>query len=117
MPDNNTFELKKEIADFIEQAIKLDATDIHLTAGRPPIVRIDGRLSFLGNQSILSAQETKELALSLIDKDQQEKFWAYKDIDLCFSYQDKARFRVNVYQQNGNISAAPALLASKNQDD
>lgn len=106
-------ELKKEITELIEQAIQSDATDIHLTVGRPPILRIDSKLTAVSDHDILTNDKVKELAFSLLNKEQEERFWAYKDIDLSFSYGDKARFRVNIYQQTGNIAAALRLLPNK----
>lgn len=103
-------ELKKELVDLIEEALKSDATDIHLTYGRPPILRIDGKLKDVSGWENLSEEKVKELSFCLLNKDQEEKFWAYKDIDLSFSYLDKARFRVNVYQQTGKIAAALRFL-------
>jgi len=112
MPNEN-LGLKKEMTDIMEKAIELDATDIHLSVGRPPIVRIDTKLQALKGQEILNEEKVKELALSLINKEQEEKFWAYKDIDLSFSYGQKARFRVNVFQQTGKMGATLRLLPTK----
>lgn len=109
----NMPEIKKELADLIEKAIELDATDIHFTVGRPPILRIDGRLQAVDGWEILNKESAKELSFSLINKEQEERFWAYKDIDLSFSYGEKARFRVNIYQQSGNVVGALRLLPTK----
>jgi len=51
--------------------------------------------------AVLNEEKVKQLSMSLLSEEQEEKFWAYKDIDLSFSYGDRARFRVNVYQQTG----------------
>jgi len=101
------------MSDLIEKAIQSDATDIHLTVGRPPIFRIDGKLQPVDGWQPLNKESVKELSFNLINKDQEERFWAYKDIDLSFSFQDKARFRVNIYQQAGNVVAALRLLPTK----
>ncbi len=106
-------ELKKELIDLIEEALKSDATDIHLTFGRPPILRVDGKLRAVENWENLSEEKVKELSFCLLNKDQEEKFWAYKDIDLSFSYGEKARFRVNIFLQTGKIASALRLLPTK----
>lgn len=106
-------EIHKEITELIEEAINNDATDIHLTVGRPPILRIDSKLTPVKDKEVLTNEKVKELSFSLLNKDQEERFWAYKDIDLSFSYGDKARFRVNIYQQTGNIASALRLLPNK----
>ncbi|MDD5589737.1 MAG: PilT/PilU family type 4a pilus ATPase [Candidatus Portnoybacteria bacterium] len=106
-------ELKKEIADLVEEALRIGATDIHLAAGRPPILRIDSRLKAIESRNPLGPEEVKDLALGLLSQEQQEKFWAYKDIDLSFSYKETARFRVNIYQQTEKIAVAMRLLPTK----
>jgi len=106
-------EIKKEIAELIEEALRLNATDIHLTVGRPPILRIDSHLVPVAGREVLSEEKTKELSLGLLNEDQQKKLWTYKDIDLSFSYGDKARFRVSIYQQSGNLAVALRLLPTK----
>ena len=106
-------EINSEVVELIEEALKLDATDIHITYGRPPILRVDGRLLPIKGKSDYNEEKAKELSLGLLNKEQLDRFWAYKDIDLSFSYSDKARFRVNVFQQSGKISAALRLLPNK----
>jgi len=110
MPSNPE---KKEIFDLLEEAIRLDATDIHLTPNRPPILRIDSRLKPMSDKEVLSEEKVKELSFSLLNEEQLEKFKIHKDVDLSFSHGDKARFRVNVFQQTGRISAALRLLPTK----
>ncbi|MBU1102922.1 PilT/PilU family type 4a pilus ATPase [Patescibacteria group bacterium] len=101
---------RKEVDQFLEEAIKRDATDIHIVFGRPPMLRIGGRLISSENSKVLNQEDAKTLALSLLTPEQEEKFWAQKEIDLSFSFKDEARFRVNIYQQLGKVSAALRLL-------
>ena len=101
------------MSDLIEEAIRVDATDIHLTVGAPPILRVDSKLAVVKGQEVLTNEKVKELSFSLLNKEQEERFWAYKDIDLSFSYGEKARFRVNIYQQTGKIATALRLLPTK----
>lgn len=108
MPD-----LKKEIFDLLEIALKNDATDLHLCAGLPPTLRIDGKLTPIDKSPLLSADKVKELSLSLLNTDQQDKFWAQKDIDFAFNYDEKARFRANIYLQMGKVSSAFRFIPSK----
>jgi twitching motility protein PilT len=104
---------KKEIDNLLEEVIKNKATDLHLSAGRPPILRIDGRLTLLDKKEVLSAEIVKNLSLSLLNKEQEEKFFINKDIDLSVTYKEKARFRVNVFQESGNIASALRYIPSK----
>ena len=104
---------KKQLEEILNLAIEKNATDIHLSPGRPPILRIDGQLTVLDKQPVLASKDTQELAFSLLSEERRERFLNQKDIDLSFSYQDKARFRINIYQQLGQISVALRLIPTK----
>lgn len=101
---------RKEVEQLIEEVIRRDATDLHIVADKPSMLRIGGSLVPSENGTVLSVEGAKELALSLLRPEQEEKFWAQKEIDFSFSHGDRARFRVNVYQQLGRISAALRFL-------
>lgn len=103
----------KELEHFIEEAIKRDATDLHLVAGKPPMIRIDGKLVMVENGGILNLEMAKNISLSLLRPEQEEKFWAQKEIDFSFSFKDQARFRANIYQQLGRVSAALRFLPGR----
>lgn len=104
---------KEELNQFLEEAINRDATDLHLSAGRPPILRIGGKLIPIDGKNILDNEHVENLALCLLSDQQKEKFLAFKDIDLSFAYNEKARFRANVYHQQGKVSAALRLIPKK----
>ncbi|MBU2036739.1 PilT/PilU family type 4a pilus ATPase [Patescibacteria group bacterium] len=104
---------KKEMEDLLEEVIKRDATDLHISAGRPPILRIDGSLVILSEREPFSPEHAKGLAMSLLNKNQEEKFLVNKDVDLSVTYKDKARFRVNIYQESNNIAAALRFIPSR----
>lgn len=97
----------------MEEVIKRDATDLHISVGRPPIFRVDGSLAVMEGREPMSAEHAKGLALSLLNKSQEENFLANKDVDLSVAYKDKARFRVNIYQESGNIAAAMRFIPSR----
>ena len=98
---------------LLEEVIKRDATDLHISVGRPPILRVDGSLVTISDREPLTPEHAKNLTLSLLNASQQENFLANKDVDLSVTYQDKARFRVNVYQENNNIAAALRFIPSR----
>lgn len=109
MTNNN----QEKLEELFEICLKREATDLHLSPGFPPILRIDGNLVSLKEKPILSEEEVKELSLSLLVPQQQEKFWVQKDIDFSFNYQKKARFRANIYQQMGKLAAAFRFITTK----
>jgi len=104
---------KKQLEEILDLSIKKDATDIHISAGQSPIFRINGQLSVLEEQPILTAEDTKELAFVLLSEERREQFLSQRDIDLSFAYQEKARFRVNIYYQLGKVSIALRLIPTK----
>lgn len=97
----------------LEIAIKEQASDIHFSAGQPPILRISGRLFPLIREKRLSAEDTKNLCFLLMNESQKERLFKEKDIDFSYNFENKARFRVNVFFQMGNLSAALRLIPSK----
>ena len=109
MPDD----YKKEMDALLEEVIKRDATDLHLSVGRPPIFRIDGSLNIMEGREPMSPEHARDLIMSLMNKEQLAKFEANKDVDLSITYQDKARFRANIYQESNNIAAALRFIPSR----
>lgn len=103
---------KKDIENLFEEVLKRDATDILLVANKPPILRVQDQLLPVEGLPVLNAEMVKEMAMTMLTEEQQKKFWANKDIDLSLSYRDKARFRINIYQQLGKISVAMRYIPS-----
>jgi len=106
-------EYKKELEILLGEVLKKDATDLHLSAGRPPMIRIDGKLRAIEGVAALDFEHAKNLALALLSEEQEKKFWEQKDIDLSFSFEDKARFRINIFQETGNVAAALRFAPTK----
>lgn len=104
---------QQEIQGLLEEVLQREATDLHLVEGRPPIFRIDGDLVYFEDKPKLLSEDVKELSLSLLNSDQQEKFLVQKDIDFAFSHSANARFRANIYYQMGKISSAFRYIPSK----
>ena len=82
-----------------------NATDLHLTAGAPPLLRIDGKLSPI-DQPPLTADQVAELVLGLLDPELVTRFHDEKEIDFSFSWRDEIRFRANVFRQQGTVALA-----------
>jgi len=103
----------QKLEELLEIVVKESASDLHISSARPPTLRINGRLVPLIRQGVLNPQDTEGLALALLGEEQKKYFEEVKEIDFSYTYRDKARFRVNVYQQSGNVSAALRLIPSK----
>jgi len=104
---------KKEIDRLIEEVIRRDATDLHIVANKPAMLRVDGRLVSSENSQVLDVESAKNLTLSILQPGQEERFRAQKDIDFSFTFKDTARFRVNIYEQMGKVSSALRFLPSR----
>ncbi|MBC8188215.1 MAG: type IV pilus twitching motility protein PilT [Proteobacteria bacterium] len=90
---------------LLKAMIEQGASDLHITTGTPPQLRIDGKLHPL-KMPPLSPQETKQLCYSVLTDAQKHRFEETNELDLSFSVQKLSRFRGNVFVQRGNISGA-----------
>jgi twitching motility protein PilT len=89
---------------ILELAIKKKASDLHLTAGSPPIIRVFGELEVL-KLAALDASDISLMIYSLMGKQQIKEFELTKDVDFGIQYDLENRFRVNVHQQRGFLEA------------
>ena len=106
---NNVQQLK----ELLELAVKEQASDLHLSVGHPPILRIAGRLVPLLKRKKLAPEETRALAEALMTEDQLERFLENKEIDFSYSLPGTARFRVNVFLQREKVSCALRQIPAK----
>ncbi len=91
--------------ELLRQTVDLMASDLHLTAGAPPLFRVDGRLvPHAGDR--LSPDEVLKLAYSVMTEQQRKGFEQKKEIDFSFGVQNLGRFRANVYLQRGCATCA-----------
>lgn len=92
---------------------KQGASDLHLAVGRRPSIRVDSTLIPLAKEDILTKEDAEGLVLSLLTKEQKDAFLWKKQLDFSYNYEDKARFRVNVYFQRTFMAAALRLIPSQ----
>jgi twitching motility protein PilT len=100
------------IDDLLELTIQNDASDLHVTVGYPIFLRMDGQLKKLGSE-LVTPERAKELIYQVLDDKKREVLEVNKEIDLSYSYKDKARFRINAYNERGNLAAAFRQIPSK----
>lgn len=94
---------------LLDEAIAKHASDLHLSVGVPPIIRIDGKLLPIAGEAVLSADDTKKLSESLMTEAQIERYLAKRELDFSFGYQTM-RFRANVFFERGNSACALRLI-------
>ena len=101
---------KLKIEKFLEEVIKKDASDLHLTVGVPPMIRVDGSLKAIDGVRALTDKDVKNLTYSILDDVQKDILERDKEVDFSFTYGDLARFRANAYHQKGNVGLALRLI-------
>lgn len=94
-----------EVTRLLDAAIASKASDLHLTVGVSPTIRVDGRLVALPNEAVLTSEQVLTLAQSLLLPAQIERLKVDREVDFSFGYGD-ARIRANVYFQRGDAAAS-----------
>ncbi len=95
-----------DFAEILTRMSEERASDVHLTAGYPPAMRLRGKITPLEEYGPLSAQQTRDTVYSLLNDDQRKRFESKKQLDLAYAVPGVSRFRVNCFFQRGSISAA-----------
>jgi twitching motility protein PilT len=98
-----------DFAEVLLQVMERNASDLHLTAGSPPMIRHHGRLHAL-DYPRLTPETTRQVVYSILTNDQRQKLETDWQVDLAYSIPGKARFRVNAYFQRAAVSAAMRLI-------
>src|SRR2546423_13398954 len=101
------------MADLLQILVDRGASDLHITSGTYPQVRISGRLTQLTQFEQLTPQDTQRLAYSILNETQKQKFEEESELDLSFGNQGLARFLCNAFPQQGALGAAIHLIPSK----
>ena len=95
-----------DFAEVLTRMAQEKASDVHLSPGFPPAIRIRGKIVPLHEYGKLSPQHTRDTIYSLLNDDQRKRFESNKQLDLAYAVPGVARFRVNCFFQRGAISAA-----------
>src|SRR6266511_125347 len=103
-------ETRVPVAELLEQVLKLGASDLHLTAGAKPTVRVHGALRQLEDFPVLMPNETQAMIYSILTQRQRERLESELELDCAHALPGKARFRLNVYYQRDAIGAAFRLI-------
>jgi twitching motility protein PilT len=97
---------------LLEACIKMDGSDLHLAVGRPPVLRISGRLRSLDTK-VLEPDDTVSLMKSITPERNQQELQEVGGTDFGFAFGDAGRFRTSVFRQKGNISMVLRLIPSE----
>jgi len=98
---------------LLKLAVEKKASDLHLTVGLYPILRIDGNLVALDEEEILDKKNIEEMTFSMLSENQKKIFLATRDLDFSYSLDNKERFRVNLHYERNNVGLAARVVNEK----
>ncbi|MEW6359683.1 MAG: type IV pilus twitching motility protein PilT [Planctomycetota bacterium] len=101
-----------EIDKLLRMANEIGASDLHISVGAPPILRLHGVLRRTKHPPF-SAEQTKKLIMDFLTPDQKKRFQETKELDLCYELSDIGRFRTNVLYQRKGIDASFRVIPSQ----
>lgn len=101
------------IQQLLELTINRKASDLHLSVGFPPMLRIHGDLIPIPGEPILTPQQIESMITPVLSETQSNIFKQAYEVDFSFEFENKARFRVNIYRQKGFPAAALRLIPAK----
>ena len=103
----------QKMKNLLRLVAQQNASDLHLVVGRYPTFRLDGRLYPLTQENILSPEDTQALSDVILSEDNKKKLIAEGQVDFSYNFEDKARFRTNVFLQQGHISVAMRMISNQ----
>src|ERR671927_899128 len=101
-----------DFADILLEVIEAGASDLHLTAGSPPMIREKGKLRAL-DYPVLGPTDTREIVYSILNNEQRKRLEIDWQIDLSYSVPNKARFRVNAFFQRASVGAVMRTIPTE----
>jgi twitching motility protein PilT len=99
-----------DFAEVLLEVVDRRASDLHITAGAPPMIRGRGRLTPMEGYPVLTPTDTREIVYSILSDGQRQRFENNWQIDFAYQIPGKGRFRVNAYFQRSAVGAAFRLI-------
>lgn len=104
--------MPRDINVLLKLMVERNASDLHITAGSPPQLRIDENLMPV-DDNIMTPDESKRISYSMLSGEQIEKFERDLELDMAFGVEKLGRFRVNVFKQRGSIGSSLRLIPNQ----
>jgi len=101
------------IDDLLRRAVETKASDLHLKVGNHPCLRVDGSLAPLTDVPRVTPEEMLSMAFSMMTNRQKQKFKETAELDMAYGVAGLGRFRVNVFQQRGNVGMVLRVIPTK----
>jgi twitching motility protein PilT len=98
---------------LLEQMVAHNASDLHITVGSQPALRVRGHLERMDAFPVMTADLTRELLYRIISSEQQKRLEVERQLDLSYSIPGTARFRVNIYSQRESLAGAFRLIPAE----
>ncbi len=105
-----SMEQEFDFAEVLKRMVDVRASDVHLTPGFPPAMRLRGKITPMDNFPVLTAQHTRDVVYNVLNDDQRKRFENNNQLDFAYVIPNVARFRVNCFMQRGAVSAAFRLI-------
>ncbi len=105
-----------DFAAVLNKMAEVKASDVHLTPGFPPAMRMRGRIAPVDGYAKLTPQDTREVVYSLLNDSQRKQFENNLQLDFAYAIPGVGRYRVNCFFQRGAISAAFRLIPHEISD-
>ncbi len=94
------------LKELIGDVLREQASDLHISAGHHPTLRIAGRLTPLVKKQVLTPEDTKGFVFAMLDDQKRSKLLSERELDFSYNFEAKARFRVNAYFERGFLAVA-----------
>ncbi|ANF95739.1 type IV pilus twitching motility protein PilT [Paenibacillus bovis] len=101
-----------DIRSMLQQMVALNASDLHLSAGSAPVMRIHGQLGNQGEE-VLTPAAIQAMAKQLLGEERFSTFEQAGEIDFSYAVEDSARYRINIYRQKGGVSLAARRITNE----
>jgi twitching motility protein PilT len=102
----------KDIKKLLELAKEREASDLHISVGYPPTLRVHGKLEPVGKE-VVTAEMSPKLILPVLAESKKDLLEVNREVDVAYELENVARFRVNVYHEKGRMAAAFRLIPSR----
>lgn len=100
------------IVEIFQSAVAAKASDVHLVAGMPPMLRIDGQLVDLDAKK-LAKKDVETLAFSMLSAEMKDQFVNFKELDFGYEMDDRTRFRINLFYERGNVGVVARVISNE----
>ncbi|MDO8664521.1 MAG: PilT/PilU family type 4a pilus ATPase [Candidatus Liptonbacteria bacterium] len=104
---------QEKLNELLIDAAKQNASDLHMSVGRRPTLRVDGVLVPIQSEQQLTPESVEQIISALLTPEQKAKFLEKRQLDFAYNFEDKARFRANVYFQRGYMAASLRLIPGR----